>query len=247
VGVLAVDEVMLREPRLLVPGLIPVGPVRLADNAIAKKVTHAVLPGYFTYWANGAKGRTTVIDVSPIATVKGLAAAANSETGDYLSTPAFNRKRDVSVTLGVYGAPLAAGGRKDFYVQGSPSGPYTQLTFSINSDFSGNALGISIAAWYYEGGWGERLDSFSVDGNWNCWAANLPNNGTISPTMFCNGINKTNNASSSATVIDPSANDIKCNNSSTSPWGLFVTFSPMLTPAEAAAWTLDPFLIFDPA
>jgi hypothetical protein len=240
---------LIREPRLLVPRMVPVGRVRLSDTPIARKATHVVLPGYFRHWVLGKDaGRTTVVDVSAVGTPKGLFAQSATTSGDYQFTPAFDRKRAVSVSVGIYGNPaMWNSSRQDVYKQLQVGGSATQCIFAFNAAASTGGAWNTVACWYYSGGIGETVDSASVDGNYNCWVANLPNDGSTAPTIYCNGANRTQNATASATVIDPSAYDVRVGEGSTTLIGLAATFSPMLTPAEAAEWTRDPFSLFIPA
>ncbi len=246
-AIAVVDEVMLREPRLLVPKMVPVGPVRLSGHPLVSKVRRVILPGRGISLERLGTKVGTKVDYSAVGTRVGLAGKSNTTSGDYLSCPASNLDSAGEFTFGIFAAPVATASRQDVMVQGNPNDPYQQRLLAFNANDGYQAASGRFAGWVYPTGGAIRSTAGQVDGSWHTFVfvARLQPafHGLYRDGVPCGEyqVGYPNSFS------DFTGHELKIGIGTTDPVALAVDFSSALSDAEVAIWSSDPFCLLEPA
>jgi hypothetical protein len=246
-AIAVVDEVMLREPRLLVPMMVPVGPVRFSDHPLVSKVRRLILPGRGISLQRDGTKIGTKVDYSTVATRYGLAGQSNTTSGDYLSFPRNNFDSAGEFTLGIFAAPAATASRQDVIGQYNPNDPYQQRTLAFNANNSYAASSGRFSGWVYPNGGRIVSTAGQIDGLWHIFVFA----GRLSPEyhgLYRDGVvcSETQEELPSS-YADFSSFDFVIGTGTTDPIALVVDFSSALSSSEVAIWSANPFCLLDPA
>jgi hypothetical protein len=239
---------LIREPRLLVPGQVPLGPVKLSSHPLAAKVRRLALPGRRLVFDGAAPAPASVVDYGSVGTPYGLAGKSNTTSGDYLICPASARDTSASgFTIGVFAAPVATAARQDVVAQLNESSPYQQRVLAFNANENYSAASGRFAGWVYDTGRAVRSTANQVDGNWHVFAfsARL---GPLYHGLYRDGVNCAEYQSALATSFTNwTPFQFRIGTGTTDPVALVVDFFPALTDQEVAEWSADPFCLLSVA
>jgi hypothetical protein len=261
VAILAVDEVMLREPRLLVPRMQPVGLVKVDwFNPLAQGLSFVWL-GSVPYVdlaqgrvraGNGNTGNT----ITPIGV--GRYASAAGEAGDNFG----NVQAITSNTFTVlsHAAPIASASPKSLFSQRRGTSPYEEIGMMANWAISAGSGYLEVYASDVVNS-GNRSNAYTantaVDGKPHVFVG--VNGGSYTATqIFVDGINKTIGTGSGATNNVFSTNqNTRVNNlaalastgyTNPDPNYLVMTWSGRaLSAAEVRSISADPYQFLIPA
>jgi hypothetical protein len=263
VAILAVDEVWLREPRLLVPRMQPLGLVKIDwSNPLSRALR-------FLWTPNSGKTTRDLVSGEPGIEVGagtlagsqyGLAYSGAAGSGNGLSFGATIKPipaNSVTNTVVSFAAPVAGatGVRQTFWAQGTDSSsPYRQ--YSLLADTAGSTGSYSageIAYFHYESTMLSVASSTAdvIDGGWHLWAgvrngafAAVYRDGVDVTAYKNNGINGSAGDTAGKTMvsgIDGSSRVLTGRNL------LVMVWNRTLSQAELLSLSADPFCLLIPA
>jgi hypothetical protein len=262
-AIAVVDEVMLREPRLLVPRLQPLRPVKIDwSNPLSRGLRFCWTPFAGKLTCDLVSGvPATEVGAGTLAGCQyGLAYSAAAGSGNGLSFGANIKPilaNSSANTVVSYAAPVAGatGARQSLWSQGTDgSSPYRQ--YSLTADAAGAGASYSageLAYFHYDLTMMSVASSSAdvIDGGWHLWAG--VRNGAFA-AVYRDGVDVTaysNNGlavSSADTAGTTQVSGIQGSSRAMTGRNLLVlAWGRAIAPAELMALSADPFQLLTPA
>ena len=239
------QSILIREPNLLIPRMVPYGPVDLVVSDLTATLTRCALPGTGQYWENGIKQLPTSATGTRAGSIIGPSVIQPTLAGNKANTFAGG----LDYAIGVYAAPVAGSARQDVTGQSKGSSPYTQRQLGFNVTWSGSSnidgRSGSWGAWAYSGSFYERAisDTGQIDGDWHTFLAATKYN--VAPKLYRDG-NEVTYDFQASTVTDATAGSTEKFFIGGTPdkVALVCIWSPAPPLAALLEWARDPSIIF---